>query len=51
MKTELMNKIIQYLMTKPYKEVFELMDEIRKEVEELNGKNKEIQDSETKESK
>lgn len=38
MTAELINKIIQYLVKRPYSEVFELMDEIRAEVEKLNSK-------------
>ena len=36
MSSELMNKIIQYLMGRPYKEVYVLMDEVRREVERMN---------------
>lgn len=36
MKAELLNEIIQYLMGKPYREVYTLMDKIRQAVEEVN---------------
>lgn len=36
MSTEVLNKMIKYMMDKPYREVFELMDEVRVEVARLN---------------
>lgn len=33
MNAEVVNKMIQYIMSRPYNEVYELMDEVRQEVE------------------
>lgn len=35
MNAELINEIIRYLMSKPYNEVYELMDKVRKAIEEV----------------
>lgn len=46
MSTELLNKIIQYLISKPYKEVYALMDEIKIEINKINEEEKNAKISE-----
>ena len=52
MTAELLNKIIKYLISQPYKDVYDLMEEIKEVVKKLqNAQIEEVTEEETKNAK